>query len=104
MPRERIQGAEPTNQFDVIVGWSKELNDYVEIATITEDAHDRLTAWTEAPQLPDGTTYNSSIKPTEPGTSFRFFDGWHVFLNRQQINELIRVLRRARNAAFGADE
>ena len=30
-------------------------------------------------------------------------DGWHVTLDREQINRLIRSLRRARDSAFGAD-
>ena len=29
---------------------------------------------------------------------------YHVWLDRHEVNELIRKLRRARNVAFGADE
>lgn len=31
------------------------------------------------------------------------FTGWSVSLERQEINALIRTLRRARNAAYGED-
>jgi hypothetical protein len=31
------------------------------------------------------------------------FFGWHVTLDRDGINRLIRALRRARDAAFGSD-
>jgi hypothetical protein len=42
------------------------------------------------------------IDGSEPG---RFaWDGQYVDLNRPQINELIRALRHARDAAFGRDE
>jgi uncharacterized protein YcbX len=101
VPRERIQQALDPKTFDVVVAWSKELNDYVEVATTAADASDRLQAWTELIHDEAGV-----VEPFEsrPGTSFKFFDGWHVFLNRNQVNDLIRVLRRARNSAFGVDE
>lgn len=31
------------------------------------------------------------------------FNGWHATLDREGINRLIRSLRKARDAAFGAD-
>ena len=31
------------------------------------------------------------------------FNGWYVSLDRDGLNRLIRVLRKARDAAFGAD-
>ena len=30
--------------------------------------------------------------------------GWFVFLDRNKINQLIKVLRKARDQAYGADE
>ena len=32
------------------------------------------------------------------------FPNWRIKLTRQQINHMIRTLRRARNATFGSDE
>ena len=113
MPRERIQQGLDPKTFDVMVAWNKDVGNYVEIATTAADANDRLKAWTELLSNEDGalvpqgeqTEENpSGCNASEPGTSFRFFDGWHVFLNRSQVNDLIRTLRRARNAAFGVDE
>jgi fermentation-respiration switch protein FrsA (DUF1100 family) len=34
----------------------------------------------------------------------RAWDGWYISLERDQINELIRTLRDARDKAFGRDE
>ncbi len=39
-----------------------------------------------------------------PGDTPQKFDGWHVTLDREGINRLIRSLRRARDAAYGRDE
>jgi hypothetical protein len=38
------------------------------------------------------------LRPTPEG------NGWYVQLDRNEINRLIRVLRRARDQAFGHDE
>lgn len=37
-------------------------------------------------------------------TTYGPMDGMYVSLNRRKINDLIRVLRRARDSAFGRDE
>ncbi len=91
MPKERIQST-TAPEFDVTVAWGRDTN--VQVATAANDADKRLREWTE---VADGAE-------TQPGTSFRLFDGWHVDLTRQQVNDLIRVLRRARDQAFGRDE
>jgi hypothetical protein len=45
------------------------------------------------------------VSAKQPGDGETLWDeGQHVDLNREQINELIRVLRRARDQAFGRDE
>lgn len=62
------------NTFKVRVGWNKEVGD-VQIATVNEEA--------------------------DP---FSCEGGLHVELNRRAINDLIRVLRKARDQAFGRDE
>lgn len=67
--------SEPTPPFRVKVGWSRERGD-VEIATVNPETEDRF----------DETA------------------GYHVWLDRRGVNDLIRHLRRARDQAFGRDE
>lgn len=61
--------------FRVKVGWSRERGD-VEIQTVNPLTEDSFEA--------DG--------------------GWNVWLDRRGINDLIRILRKARDQAFGRDE
>lgn len=82
MPKELIYQNEeyrdhPDARPAVRVGWSREVG-HVEIATI----------------MPD----DSVLEPTPEG------NGWFVQLTRREINEMIRVLRKARDQAFGRDE
>lgn len=53
-------------------------------------------------------TTNQKSQLTLPGDNEgdapQVFGGWHVTLDREGINRLIRVLRRARDQAFGRDE
>lgn len=98
MPKERIPAATLT-PFDVIVSWSRDGT--VQVATTAADAGERLSRWTE--EVPSGSPTDGPTK-TEPGSRFDYFDGWHVDLDRQRVNELIRILRRARDQAFGRDE
>lgn len=46
------------------------------------------------------------IRTVNPSTeeSFDANGGWNVWLDRRGINDLIRILRRARDQAFGRDE
>lgn len=81
MPKEFIDNASwsaedsPTWQETRIkVTWGRDAQ-YVQLATVA-DAED-ATEWS---------------------------DGWHIDMNRRTINELIRVLRRARDQAYGRDE
>jgi hypothetical protein len=84
MPRETVHSPE-TPEFQVAVTWQRD-HDYVQVATITgPETH----AYTLVKQLEgDGVA----------------FDGFYATLNRQGCNDLIRKLRRARDAAFGRDE
>ena len=95
MPRERITST-TVPEFDVTVAWNRDGT--VQVASIAADADERLRNWTES--APAGSTEPE----TKPGTSFRLFNGWHVDLDRSQVNDLIRVLRKARDQAFGRDE
>ena len=81
MPKELIFqhtkfGDPDTSRPVTRVGWSRETG-HVELATI----------------MPDGV-------PLDPGPEA---NGWFVQLEREDINRLIRLLRKARDAAFGAD-
>lgn len=87
MPKEIIfqktpAGDPATRESVVRVGWSRVgQGEYVELATvnpITQEPLDPLTM--------GGDAY-----------------GWFVQLDRDEINRLIRVLRKARDQAFGAD-
>jgi len=60
----------------VEVRWNREAS-YVQIATVADAA---------------------------PEASGLGGEGWHMGLERQDINDLIRYLRRARDQAFGRDE
>lgn len=81
MPKETVQGSvyedqntRITSRFDVEVAWGRETS-YVQVATVDPDAKDALSKES----------------------------GLHVDLDRAKINQLIRVLRKARDQAFGAD-
>lgn len=41
---------------------------------------------------------------TEASSGTHVSEGWHVELDRRGANRLVKAVRRARNAAFGADE
>jgi hypothetical protein len=58
---------------------------YVQLATTNENSPFKFEAGGD-PDNPDGR-----------------FDGWHVTVDRDGCNRLIRSLRRARDAAYGAD-
>ncbi len=86
MPKEYVAGI-GVGGFDgvdltpaVRVGWSRE-TEYVQIATLTREHENDFTA----------------SAPSWSG-------GYHIDLDRQGINALIRTLRRARDQAYGRDE
>ena len=82
MPKELIfqrneHGDPDTTEPVVRVGWSKEA-ECVELATVHKDG--------------------IKLVPTPEG------NGWFVQLTRPEINRMIRVLRKARDQAYGPDE
>ena len=86
MPKEYIESCEGPFDgapFAVRVGWSREA-EYVQIATID----------------PEGETLSDSGGKNE----VKVEGGNFVDLDRRRINDLIRLLRRARDQAFGRDE
>lgn len=88
MPKEIIYnkyGNTPENSEFVHIGWDRDC--HVEVATVSP--HGRLMAYD-----PETKTY------VQMGDT----PGWFIQLDRHGINEMIRVLRRARDAAYGKDE
>ena len=75
MPKEVIQGTF-NEELGVSVGWAKDTS--VQLATLNL-VHEKVDQYDPAA-------------------------GWWVDLSREQVNRLIRVLRRARDQAYGADE
>lgn len=86
MPRETIVNETPEEDFCLTVGWSRE-GEWVDVTTFRPDAV-------------IGVLDNGKVKLLEGLDR----PGWVVNLDRNNINRLIRVLRRARDQAFGKDE
>ena len=84
MPKEKIDDF-VTDQFSVTVGWERDK--YVQIATVYNPGAKNAYAAIE-----------------EMKAEGEAFTGWHTTLDRDHINRLIRVLRRARDQTFGRDE
>jgi hypothetical protein len=83
MPKENINCA-VMDGFRVEVGWARD--GQVQLATTNQHSKLRI----EADDAKDSSD-------TEP------FYGWYCTLDRDGVNKLIRDLRRARDAAYGAD-
>ena len=110
MPKEQLLGEFGGSIAEV--SWGPE--QYVQLATLNVDA-ETFIAWCrgiveEADKAADaerrGITFETKIPHvSDPG---RLTSGTSMGMywspNRHQINQLIRILRRARNAAYGADE
>lgn len=87
MPKELIYDHVSGNAFQVKVSWDRDAN-YVQVASIADNSEQRIRDILDAGERdPNGT----------------LFDGWYTTLDRAGINQLIRVLRRARDSAFGPD-
>lgn len=90
MPSERIFS--PTAGSEVHINWGREIG-YVQLVTGTRD-HDLIMTWFKSELEQD----ESGLRPREK------MDGWFCDLDRTGINHLIRILRKARDQAFGVDE
>lgn len=84
MPRESVYGVDGDNTA-VKVGWSRE-HEHVQVGV---SASGDISF---AEPLPAGVSVSGP------------YDGLWVTMDRKGINDLIRHLRRARDAAFGRDE
>lgn len=82
MPKENIND-EVTDGFRVEVAWNP--GAWLQVASVNQ--HSKLT-------LPSDDEGEQVEQP---------FDGWRVTLDRHGVNRLIRSLRKARDAVFGAD-
>lgn len=83
MPKELIR--DDVNTFAVRIGWER--GSCVQVATVRPDRELRMSYDKDG----DGEVF--------------YGDGLYAtFDSREQINNMIRVLRRARDQAFGADE
>lgn len=91
MPKEAVYGVQhvydPSDKNPKVpiveVRWSREAG-YIQVVSKATSADDGRVAG--------------------PSTEAHVTDGYHVDLNRDSINSLIRNLRRARDQAFGRDE
>lgn len=130
MPKENVRDL-TSNGFRAEIGWTAGVPDdrdgYVQIATTNQHSKLRLPPDDETPwrlvarlerELVDAREFAASATEAAPdapsglGTStskatvakpMQQFEGWHVTLDRDGINRMIRVLRRARDAAYGSD-
>lgn len=92
MPKERV--LDVAGMFDVQVGWQRDR--WVQLAVVTTDGKplsEVVTSWKQD----DGQGHVNDAGEYERS------DGIWSTLDRQQINDLIRKLRKARDQAFGAD-
>jgi hypothetical protein len=96
MPRETIY--DQASMYDVNVGWSREK--YVQIGLQT---HDDVPIANHLIEKPDAAGLVDSIDDMIYQGQLAAFTGLWSTLDREGINRLIRVLRRARDQAFGAD-
>lgn len=86
MPKENINDEAIETQ-RVEVSWAPDK--YVQVATVNSASPFAFEVRTNAP--------GAAVPEPDP------FDGWRVTLDRAGCNRAIRAIRRARDAAFGAD-
>jgi hypothetical protein len=102
MPKERVRHSGNNSFADVMVRWEKEdrgsATDGVEACKVdlfiaADDMPGRGGSFMFTPENPEayGLSEGESVGPIS------------IDLNRSQINRLIRVLRQARDSAYGAD-
>lgn len=120
MPKENVNCV-AMPQLRAEVAWKPDADGsgYVQLATVHTDSpattlgehvvtpvRDLVTGEPTGTVCSCGTASNAPDAvtcPEETEKGREKLDGWHVTLNREGINRLIRVLRRARDSAFGSD-
>jgi len=108
MPRERVRASGNNSHADVMVRWSKQGSAEAAFRQTVRGAEGILVDLFIAPRdTPNGAGF-FSFTPDDPA-SIGLSPGESVGpitvdLDRAQINRLIRVLRDARDAAYGRDE
>lgn len=109
MPAETIHGI--NTPIDTRVSWGLDCG-YVQIATLHKDGGRVIVGyvsdWLEAAGRPriDWDELVKAVRESQTDTGGAIaFDGMHASLDhRSSINDLIRVLRKSRDQAFGKDE
>lgn len=111
MPRETI--SQPGSRFEVEVCWGNG-QDEVTVGSVCRDLTDQDTGASRIFEYVNGLLAEAGMpqvgydelreKLAAKGLPVREFGGWHAgFTQRRRVNELIEVLQRARNGAFGKD-
>lgn len=111
MPKERVRKSGKDGWADLLVQWGDEIT-----------AQEKYQEWDERPRVrlfiiatelgPQGSFYfypqvsdeEKRLNPDLIGANGEGIGPVDIMLDRQQINRLIRVLRRARDQAYGADQ
>jgi hypothetical protein len=113
MPKEVIHGdrsfpaygtPEAPEAWTVVeVGWSREA-EYVQLASKCIDAVDGSDFHPKLEAIEVPLRHDFEVEPMLLEAEGLRPSGQYIQMNRYAINELIRVLRRARDQAFGRDE
>lgn len=97
MPRETIH--DQAGMYHVTVGWER--GNHVQVGIETADGRPIVTNLTYGgPEAEDGSPA-TTVTMTTGAAEFKSL--WST-LDRQGVNDVIRLLRKARDAAFGRDE
>lgn len=107
MPSETIYSRQ--GQIDVRVAWGGNQSHEVQVATLASgtdpDPTERVIAIVNEWLKDAGEPTIDLVKLRAAVKYAPMFDGWHASLNDwSEINSLIRVLKRARDQAFGSPE
>lgn len=112
MPKENINCI-AMNALRAEVSWRPDNGDgtgYVQLATVHTDSPATIpaekTVTVAASNDATGEALaqvGATVAPAPPVTVVERLDGWHITLDREGCNRAIRALRKARDAAFGAD-
>lgn len=118
MPAEKIYSSK--GDIDIRVAWGNHRSDMIQVATLVRPTTDFdptrriisivnewLVAAGEQPLDLDAITKKLADKARANGEIFAnpFFDGYHATIESwSEANDLIRVLRRARDTVFGKPE